>query len=101
MPLAVHPEALAERLRGLMAERRVLPQRGRRAAGPRAGGLRDVADAVFAAVANAAVGDVVALSSDRAGCDVPGSDDRIDQFGLAVALDTGDADDLAAVHGER
>ena len=50
--------------------------------------------------ANSAVGDVFAEQLYRTGCDVSGSDDRVDQFGLAVAFDTGNPDDLTAMHGD-
>ena len=47
--------------------------------------------------ASASVRDVVADQRDRAGRRRAQAHDRLDQLGLAVALDAGDADDLAAV----
>ncbi len=45
--------------------------------------------------------DVDAAERDAAGRRLAEPDERLDQLALAVALDAGDADDLAAVHGER
>ena len=45
-------------------------------------------------------GDVLVAEPDRAAGERPQAHDRVDQLGLAVALDAGDADDLALAHGE-
>ena len=63
--------------------------------------LGDVADAGLAPLAHRPMGDVVIHQRDRSGGDLVGADDRPDQLGLTVALDPGDADDLASVHLER
>ena len=64
--------------------------------------LRDVAEPGVEAVAAALVGDVLVADQDpalRSPCRRPAM--RVDQLGLAVAVDAGDADDLAAAHLER
>ena len=64
--------------------------------------LGDVADAVLASESSARVSDVVAGEHDRArsdACRSPRSASTSSR--LAVAFDAGDADDLAAMHGQR
>ena len=51
----------------------------------------------LAALARRPVRDVLAGETDRPGCRRQHAHDRLDELGLAVALDAGDADDLAPV----
>ena len=97
---AVHPEAARERLLRLVAERGVLPERRRQQQTFTLAILWDVAEPVLAATPYRGVRDVLAEHGDRARLHLPCSDDCIDQLRLSVALDAGDADHLAAVHGE-
>ncbi len=62
--------------------------------------LGDVADALLAALAGGPGGDLLVDEGDRAGVGGLEADERVDQLGLAVALDAGDAEDLARVDGE-
>lgn len=62
--------------------------------------LGDVADALLAALAGGQRGDVLVEEADGAGVGVAQADERVDQLGLAVALDAGDAEDLTGVDGE-
>ena len=57
--------------------------------------LGDVADAVVEALARTVLADVAALEEDLAGVGLDQSQQRLDQLGLAVALDAGDPEDLA------
>ena len=58
--------------------------------------LRDVAEPGVEAVAAALVRDVLVPDDDPPGFHLAEAGDRVDQLGLAVAVDAGDADDLAA-----
>ena len=58
--------------------------------------LRDVAEPRVEAVAAALVGDVLVADLDPARRDPAQAGERVDQLGLAVAVDAGDPDDLAA-----
>ena len=57
--------------------------------------LGDVADAVLEALPRAVLADVRAVEPDLAGGGLDQPEQRLDQLGLAVALDAGDAEDLA------
>jgi hypothetical protein len=83
-----------------MAEDAVLPQRGLQQQAVPVAVLGDVADAVLAPLAGGGVGDVGAVEGDGARVGVAHAHDGLDQFGLAVALDPGDAEDFALVDGE-
>ena len=63
--------------------------------------LGDVADAGVEALARAVLGDVLAVERDLAGVGLDQPEQRLGQLGLAVALDAGDAEDLAGPHLER
>ena len=83
----------------LVAEHAVLPQRRRRAAGRRAGGLRGCSRR-RARDGSAWSAWLMSTppSAMRPADGVPQPDERLDELALAVALDAGDADDLAAMH---
>src|SRR5687768_17457324 len=83
-----------------MAEDAVLPQRGFEEQAVAVAVLGDVADAVLAAPAGGPAGDVLAGHPDHTGVGALEADERVDQLGLPVALDTGDAQDLSLVDGE-
>ena len=57
--------------------------------------LRDMAHTRLAALADGGVGDVLAFQLDGTGGGLFQAGNAVDQFALAVAVDTGDADDLA------
>ena len=57
--------------------------------------LRDVAHTGLAALADGGIRDVPALESDGAGRGLFEARNTVDQLALAVAVDTGNADDLA------
>ena len=85
---------------GLMAEQHVLPQRHGEDHPVAVAVLGDQADPGGAPVERRERADVGSVEEDRAGGrDHP--DDGVDQLGLAVALDAGDADDLAGVDVDR
>ena len=60
-----------------------------------------MAHAVLGALADALTGDVLAVQQDLAAVDLFEAGQAIDELGLAVALDTGQADDLPGVDLER
>jgi hypothetical protein len=62
---------------------------------------RDVAHAGVERLAGARAGDVPAVGGDRAGGGRPQAGDGVDQLGLPVAVDAGDADDLPRADGQR
>ena len=62
--------------------------------------LRDVADAGLAALAGRLAGEVLAAELDGAGDARAHRHDRLDELGLTVALDAGDAEHLALVDVE-
>ena len=62
--------------------------------------LGDVAH-VLAAVADGGMGDILAAEGDRAGGRLIQACQAVDKLRLAVAVDTGDADDLSRANGER
>ncbi|GDY63289.1 hypothetical protein SAV14893_026820 [Streptomyces avermitilis] len=98
--LDVEPEALRVGPLGDVAEDAVLPERGLQEQAVAVAVLGDVTDALLAALAGGPRRDVLAQEADRAGVGVLEADQRVDELGLAVALDTGDAHDLARVDGE-
>ena len=100
-PLAVDPEAAGDRALRLMAEHDVLPQRRHEHEPIALAVLRDVPEAAGAAGLGAEAGGVAAVDLDAAGGQRLGAEQRAHQLGLAVALHTGDAHDLAPVHAER
>ena len=55
---------------------------------------------MLAAVADGGVGNILAAERDRAGGRLVKTCQAVDKLGLAVAVDTGDADDLACAHIE-
>ena len=63
--------------------------------------LRNVAHAQKRALADGKMRDIVAAELDVSGLHRLKSGDAVDELGLAVAVNTGDADDLARVHVER
>jgi hypothetical protein len=63
--------------------------------------LGDVADAGVEARAGIGAGELVAGHRDRAGGRPAQAGDRLDELGLAVAVDAGDADDLAGAGVQR
>ena len=63
--------------------------------------LRYEPDAGLSAMTNRRVGDVGAFQHDAPGGRVGGADDRVDQFGLTVALDPGDTEYFATMHPQR
>ena len=83
-----------------MAECRVLPQGGVEQETLGLAVLWDEADAGLASVAHRGRRDVLTQQGDASADRVAGSDQRFDQFALAVALDAGDPEHLAAMHGE-
>ena len=89
---------LANGAPGLVAEHDVLPQRGVEHQPVALAVLRDVAEAPLATVAGADAGDVLAHRGGwNPAVGTSSAEDDVDQLVLAVALDAGDADDLAAV----
>ena len=100
-PRAVDPRALDVGRLGLVAEDPVLPQRRRRAAGRAGAGPRGCSRCR----APGGAGWARCEMSSPPRSMVPGRQrahphDRLDQLGLAVALDAGDAEHLAAVDRE-
>ena len=63
--------------------------------------LGDVADAVLDEAVRVEDGDAVTLEPDRAALRGDDAGDELGQLGLAVAVDTRDADDLSGVDAER
>ncbi len=63
--------------------------------------LGDVAEARVVVAEGVDVRDVRAVEPHAARRDRPQAAERVDQLGLAVAVDAGDADDLAGPHLER
>ena len=63
--------------------------------------LRNVAEPRVEAVAAAVVGDVLVPDDDSPRFHLPEAGDGVDQLGLAVAVDAGEAHDLAPAHLER
>ena len=63
--------------------------------------LRNVAEARVVVAERVDVREVVAFEAHGARRDRPQAAERVDQLGLAVAVDAGDADDLAGPHLER
>ena len=56
---------------------------------------------VLAAVADRGMRDILAAEGDRAGGRLIKACQTVDKLGLTIAVDTGDADDLARADGER
>src|SRR5690606_27893755 len=98
--LGVQPDALGVGLLGDVAEDAVLPEGGLQEQAVAVAVLGDVADALLAAPAGAPGGDLLVGEPDDAGVGGPQADQRVDEFGLAVALHAGDAQDLTLVDGE-
>lgn len=96
----VEEAALAVGALGDVAQDAVLPERGLQQQAVPVPVLRDVADAALAAPARRELGDLVAVQADPARVGRQDAHDRLDEFRLAVALDTRDAEDLALVDGE-
>src|SRR5690606_35913778 len=79
----------------LVAEHRVLPQRGVEQQPAPVAVLGYVAEPRLAPPANRPVGDVDAVQLDATGARLAQTEQGLDELGLAVALDAGHADDLA------
>ena len=92
--------ALARGGLSLVAEHAVLPQRRTEKQRVTVTVLGDVADAAVADLLRRPGRDVVVADDDVAAVGAAHAEDRLDEFGLAVALDTGDADDLAGADDE-
>ena len=85
----------------LVPEDAVLPQRRLEEEGVAVPVLGDVADAGLADLAGAPVGDVGVAEEDQPGRGLAHPHDHLDELGLAVSLDAGDAEDLAGMDRER
>ena len=83
-----------------MSKRSVLPKRRIQEQTLSMAILGHIAQASFAAISHRGTGDVIAEQRNRSGISLCGADDRVDQFGLAVPLDTGNADNLTFMDPE-
>ena len=81
--------------------RQDFPRSTYRRSGPAGCGPRDVADAVLDEAVRVEDGDAVTPELDRAALRGDDAGDELGQLGLAVAVDTRDADDLSGVDAER
>lgn len=98
--LEVEERALAVGPLGDMTEDAVLPERGLKQQSVPVAVLRDDGHAVLPALARRGSGDVGAVQAEHTVVEGAHAHDGVDQFGLAVALDARDAEDLALVDGE-
>lgn len=98
--LEVEEDALAVGALGDVAEDAVLPERGLQQQSVPVAVLGDDGHPVLAALARRRAGDVRTVQREGARVEGPHAHDGVDQFGLAVALDAGDAEHLALVDGE-
>lgn len=96
----VEEGALAVGALGDVAEDPVLPERGLQQQSVPVPVLGDDGHPVLAALARRRAGDVRAVQREGARVEGAHAHDGVDQFGLAVALDTRDAEHLALVDGE-
>ena len=62
--------------------------------------LRDVPDACVEGFPRVRRGEIVPGDRDTAALDLAQPGERVDQLGLPVSVDAGDADDLAGAHAE-
>ena len=97
-PRGEHPPA---RLALVLAQGEVLGEREVEDEAAPVAVLGDVADAGAQRALDAAARDLGPVDRDRAALGLAQAGDRLDQLGLAVAVDAGHADDLAGAHLQR